>query len=79
MKNNIELKLLEIGFYFSGDVLRECRKKRHMKQKDVAKRLGTHQQTISLHERGVRLPSIEFLILYSTLYDVSLDKIVFGK
>ena len=68
-----------MGFYFNGEVLKECREKKNMTQAEVARHLGTHQQTISRHETGGLLPSSEFLILYRNLYNVSLDEIVFGK
>lgn len=68
-----------MGYYFDGEQLKKAREKRNLTQVDVARKLNTHQQIISRHEQGGLLPSIEYLIIYSIIYDISLDEIVFGR
>ena len=79
MKKELEKFLIERNYMFDGTVLRTYRRKKKMSQSDVAKALNTHQQTISRHESTDLLPSSEYLIAYSYLYDVSIDEIVFGR
>lgn len=67
------------GFRFCGERLAYYRMRKNLSQKDVAIRLGTNQQIISRHETTGVLPSSEYLIAYSYIYDVSIDTLVWGK
>lgn len=56
--------------------LRECRKKKGVKQSEVADRLSVQRQIISYYESGTRKPNLEDLIMLADFYNVSLDYLV---
>lgn len=56
--------------------LRECRKKKGVKQSEVADQLSVHRSIISYYESGTRKPSLEALIMLADFYNVSLDYLV---
>lgn len=53
--------------------LKELRIERGLKLKEVAERLNVTIRTISRYEDGTREPSVEFIIKFCKLYDVSAD------
>jgi transcriptional regulator with XRE-family HTH domain len=56
--------------------LKEVRKKKNMKQSDLANRLNTAQQVISDYEVGKKTPSLERLVELAQILDVSLDELI---
>lgn len=56
--------------------LKEARKKKNLKQSDLAKELNTIQQVISDYENGNRTPSLDRLIELAQILDVTLDELV---
>lgn len=56
--------------------LEECRKKKGVKQIEVADRLNVHRSMISHYESGTRKPNLEGLIMLADFYNVSLDYLV---
>lgn len=56
--------------------LRECRKKKGVKQSEVADQLSVQRQIISYYESGTRKPNLEDLIMLADFYNVSLDYLV---
>ena len=56
--------------------LKECRKKKGVKQSEVADRLNVQRQIISYYESGTRKPNLEDLIMLADFYNVSLDYLV---
>lgn len=64
-----------VFFLFSLN-LKEVRKKKHMKQSDLAKELNTAQQVISDYEVGKKTPSLERLVELAQILDVSLDELI---
>lgn len=55
--------------------LRELRKSKNLKQKDIAAFLNITEACYSHYEQGVRIPPLEILVKLSELYEVSLDTI----
>ncbi len=53
--------------------LKELRKERGMKLKDVAEAMGVTVRAISRYEEGTREPSVEMIIKFCKLYEVSAD------
>ena len=53
--------------------LKELRIERNFKLKEVAKKLNVTIRTISRYEDGTREPSVEMIIKFCKLYDVSAD------
>lgn len=56
--------------------IRELREDNDYNQKELAERLGTSQQAISLYEKGLRELSYELLIGYAKLFRVTTDYIL---
>ena len=53
--------------------LKELRIERNFKLKEVAEKLNVTIRTISRYEDGTREPSVEMIIKFCKLYDVSAD------
>ncbi|MGM0411608.1 MAG: helix-turn-helix domain-containing protein [Bacillota bacterium] len=53
--------------------LKELRKNNSLKQKELAKKLGLTQQTISKYESGIRTPNYEILVKIANEFNVSID------
>ena len=56
-----------------GDRLSELRKDMNMTQEDLAKRVFTKRETISLYERRLRDPPIGTIIKFTKIFGVSAD------
>ncbi len=56
----------------------ECRKAKHLLQKDVARQIGVATNTYSGYERGVCEPSFDILLKLSDIFDVTIDELL-GK
>ena len=56
--------------------LKECRKKKGVKQSEVADRLNVQRQIISYYESGTRKPNLGDLIMLADFYNVSIDYLV---
>ena len=56
-----------------GIKLKELRKKRKLRQEQVAEILSVNKSAISLYESGMRQPSLEMLIAFARFYRVSTD------
>lgn len=54
-------------------VIRELRKKKGLRMKDLAIMLGVTESTISLYENGKRQPSLETMSKLSDLFGVPVD------
>lgn len=61
------------------DRIRNIRKKNHLSQVELAKKLGVSQSVISLIESGHASVSIEILKRVSEQFDVSCDWLIYGK
>lgn len=59
-----------------GNKLFELRKSKLLSQEDVANELGVSRQSISLWETNQASPSMDNLISFAKLFDVSLDELV---
>ena len=58
---------------FLGFRLRELRKKMGLSQSELGKILGVTKSSISGYEKGLRVPSMEVLLIMIKLFDVSAD------
>lgn len=58
--------------------LAEARKARGLSQAEAAERLGVSRQAISRWETGAGIPTLDNLMQLGTLYQVSLDALVYG-
>ena len=58
------------------DNLKNCREEKGLSQIDVANRLHVSRQTISKWETGKSFPDIESIIMFSDIYDISLDELL---
>ncbi len=58
--------------------LAEARKARGLSQAEAAERLGVSRQAISRWETGAGIPTLDNLMQLGTLYQVSLDTLVYG-
>lgn len=56
-----------------GERLKELRVKRGLKLKDVAAALDVTIRSISRYEDGTREPSVEMIVKFCKLYEVSAD------
>ena len=54
-------------------VLKELRKKYNMTQDELAKKLNVAKSTVSMYERGERMPSFEIIEILSDIFNVSID------
>lgn len=60
-------------------ILAELRKKKKLKEKEVAYMLHLDHSSISCYERGKAEPSIDILGKLAKIYDVSLNYLVNGE
>lgn len=56
-----------------GDSLRNAREAKNLTQKEVAKRTGIHNKTISNYENGVSSPDPDALKTFADIYETSVD------
>jgi len=59
-----------------GNKLYDLRKNKSLSQEEVANQLGVSRQSISLWETNQASPSLENLIAFAKLFEVSLDELV---
>ena len=59
-----------------AEMLRELRKAKGYKQKEIAELLGISPQTYNGYETGRNEPPIELLVRFSYLYDIPIDLLV---
>lgn len=59
-----------------GTIIFTLRKKYNMTQEQLAQYLSVNRETISKWERGIYIPSLQFLIEISRIFEVSLDDII---
>lgn len=59
-----------------ASALREVRKRRRLRQEDLARMLGVGRPTIANWERGAKLPSLASLIKLSQMLHVSTDELL---
>lgn len=56
-----------------GDIIRTERLNKNMTQKELAIKLGITQDSISLWEKGKRLPDTQYVIELCKVLDISAD------
>lgn len=56
-----------------GDSLRNAREMKNLTQKEVAKRTGINNKTISNYENGVSMPDPVTLRTFAEIYETSVD------
>lgn len=61
-----------------GEIIKSTREENNLSQEELAEKLLVSRQTISNWENNKTLPDFESVILFSKLYDVSLDFIIKG-
>lgn len=59
-----------------GIRLKELRTAKGLSQSDVSKKIGVAKGTISTYERNVKNPSMEIIIKFAVLFNVSVDYIL---
>lgn len=59
--------------------LKEYRKKKNLKQADVANELGISRQAYSHYEVGKRQPDYEILLKLAELYETSVEALITGE
>ena len=62
----------------TGIKLREHRKAAGLLQKDIGRMIGIDPSSISIWERGVRIPSVDNLVLLSRAYAVPIEDLIGG-
>lgn len=63
----------------TGNRLGKLRDQRHLSREKLAELIGCHPTTINYWENDKRVPSPEFLLRLSKVYDVSIEYILVGK
>ena len=61
-----------------GRFILECRKARHMTQKELAENLNITDKAVSKWERGISCPDISTLPALAKLFDVSVGELLNG-
>ena len=61
-----------------GNFILECRKARHMTQKELAEKLNITDKAVSKWERGISCPDISTLPALAALFDVSVGELING-
>ena len=59
-----------------GERIRSVRKDMKLTQKDVCEALNIPQPNLSLYEKGINRPPLNFLIAFAKCYNVSIDYLV---
>lgn len=59
--------------YGLGDRLKQLRDKHNLSQQDVANRLQVTRNTVSRYENDTLTPSIDNLIQFAMMYNISVD------
>lgn len=60
----------------TGIKLREHRKAAGLLQKDLGRMIGIDPSSISIWERGVRIPSVDNLVILSKIYNVHIEDLI---
>ena len=61
-----------------GDILKDLRKKSNMTQDELAQKLNVAKSTISMYERGERLPSFDIVTAIADIFRVDVD-VLYGR
>ena len=56
-----------------SEIAKELRRSKHLTQTQLAERLWAQKSIISAYETGARQPSLEMLVQYSRVFQVSVD------
>ena len=64
--------------YAIGNNIYRLLKQRHMTQRELAKRIGTHEDTLSRWINGQRQPSAFALLRISRVLGVSMEELMAG-
>ena len=59
--------------------IKQLRLLRNLTQEDVAQKIGLTRQAISSYESGRTQPSVDLLMKFAEIYEVTLDDILYGK
>lgn len=59
--------------------LKKLRKINNLSQLDLSKKLGVTRQSISYYENGICEPSLHFILQLSSLFDCSVDSLIFKE
>lgn len=70
---NFEKNTIESRSEVVGSILKYLRQKMGFTQSEVAKKIGTAQQTYAGYESGKHQPNIEMMIRLADLYEMTLD------
>lgn len=70
------MELIYVDCEEIGKIIFTLRKKYNMTQEQLAQHLAVNRETISKWERGVYIPSLQFLIKISKMFEISLDDII---
>jgi len=62
-----------------AEKIKHLRQEKHWTQKELADKIEVNSKQVSAYERGASYPSVEGLLKLATLFDVSLDYLVFDK
>ena len=70
--SDVEDKKMELS-KFVGEKIREYRKKNNMTQKELGKKIGVKNNTISAYERGAISPEQDMLFELSKVFNISIS------
>lgn len=59
-----------------GETIKQCRKAKHLTQKELASVLGTSASTVGMYEQNRREPDIATLIQLATFFTISVDELL---
>lgn len=62
-----------------GARLQAIRKKSGITQDALAAEFNTYQSMISLYEKGIKAPDMEFMLKFANKFEVSIDRLVSGE
>lgn len=79
MENDRQGKQRKVQGMSLGDNMKRCRKVMGLTQKDIAERLGITPVSYGSYEQGKIKPSIEKLIQFSQITQVSIDELLDNK
>ena len=63
----------------TGTFLKQLRKENNMTQEQLGEYIGVTNKTVSRWETGNYIPPVEYLILLSDIYNISINEILAGK